>query len=102
MRCGGSSPGRRHRFTRTCEAGTCGLAHAESMEIRPTSAYAMAVAGVMTAGQMLDDDAARVAADPFDIGALVDSTVQPYAAAANVRVLEAARDMDRSLFDAYA
>ena len=72
------------------------------MEIRPTSAYTMAIAGILTAGQALDGDAAQVADDPFDIDALVDSTVQPYAAAANVKVLDAARDMDRSLFDAYA
>ena len=72
------------------------------MEIRPTGAYSMATAGIVSAGHSLDNDAARVARDPTDIEALVDSTVQPYAAAANATVLRAVRDTDRYLFDAWA
>jgi hypothetical protein len=72
------------------------------MEMTPTSAYSMAVAGILSAGHSLDEDAARIAADPTDIGALVDRTVQPYAVAANAAVLRAAREADQYLFDAWA
>jgi precorrin-6x reductase len=72
------------------------------MEMTPTSAYSMAVAGILSAGHALDEDAARVAADPTDISALVDSTVQPYAVAANAAALRAARETDQHLFDAWA
>lgn len=66
------------------------------------SAYSMAVSGILTASHSLDEDAARVAADPTDLTALVDSTVQPYAVAANAAVLRAAHEADQYLFDAWA
>jgi hypothetical protein len=74
----------------------------EGMEIRPTNAYSMATAGIVSAGHALNDDAARIARDPTDIEAMVDSTVQPYAVAANATVLRAVRETDRYLFDAWA
>ncbi len=72
------------------------------MQTAPTSAYASAFTGIFTAMHALDEDAARVAADPTDVHALVDATTQPLAVAANAIVLRAAREADRYLFDAWA
>ncbi len=72
------------------------------MQTAPTSAYASALSGIFTAMHALDADAAKVAADPTDVHALVDATTQPLAVAANAIVLRAAREADRYLFDAWA
>jgi hypothetical protein len=72
------------------------------MQTAPTSAYSMALSGMFTAMHALDADAAKVAADPTDVHALVDATAQPLAVAANAIVLRAAREADRYLFDAWA
>jgi hypothetical protein len=72
------------------------------MQTAPTSAYSMALSGMFTAMHALDADAAKVAADPTDVEALVDATTQPLAVAANAIVLCAAREADRYLFEAWA
>jgi hypothetical protein len=51
------------------------------MQTAPTSAYASAFTGIFTAMHALDADAAKVAADPTDVHALVDATTQPLAVA---------------------
>jgi len=73
-----------------------------SMQTAPPSAYTSALTGIFTAMHALDADAAKVAADPTDVHALVDATTQPLAVAANAIVLRAAREADRYLFDAWA
>jgi hypothetical protein len=72
------------------------------MQTPPPSAYASALSGIFTAMHALDADAAKVAADPTDVHALVDATTQPLAVAANAIVLRAAHEADRYLFDAWA
>jgi hypothetical protein len=72
------------------------------MQTPPPNAYSSALSGIFTAMHALDTDAAKVAADPTDVHALVDATTQPLAVAANAIVLRAAREADRYLFDAWA
>jgi hypothetical protein len=59
------------------------------MQIPATNAYSSALAGVSEAQRRLDDDADRIAQDPFDVDALVESTWQPRAVQANGQVLRA-------------
>ena len=50
----------------------------------------------------LDEDADRIAQDPFDVDALVESTWQPLAVKANAQVLRASDESTGALFDALA
>jgi hypothetical protein len=72
------------------------------MQIGATNAYSSAIAGIRTAQDRLDADADRIAQDPFDVDALVESTWQPLAVAANAQVLRAADESTGVLFDALA
>jgi hypothetical protein len=72
------------------------------MQIGATNAYSSAIAGIRAAQDRLDADADRIAADPFDVDALVESTWQPLAVAANAHVLRAADESSGALFDALA
>jgi hypothetical protein len=69
---------------------------------RPSSAYSSALAGILAAQQRLDEDADRIAQDPFDVDALVESPWQPLAVQANAQVLRAADESTGALFDALA
>jgi len=44
------------------------------MQIRPSSAASSALSGILAAQRRLDEDADRIAQDPFDVEALVEST----------------------------
>jgi hypothetical protein len=72
------------------------------MQIGATNAYSSAIAGIRAAQDRLDADADRIAQDPFDVDALVESTWQPLAVAANAQVLRAADESTGALFDALA
>jgi hypothetical protein len=72
------------------------------MQVGPSSAYSSALAGILAAQQRLDEDADRIAQDPFDVDALVESTWQPLAVQANAQVLRAADESTGALFDALA
>ena len=66
------------------------------------AATASALSGILAAQRRLDDDADRIALDPFDVDALVESTWQPLAVQANAQGLRAADDSTGALFDALA
>ena len=72
------------------------------MQVGPSSAYSAALAGILAAQQRLDEDADRIAQDPFDVDAIVESTWQPLAVQANAQVLRAADESTGALFDALA
>lgn len=72
------------------------------MQIGATNAYSSALSGIRAAQDRLDADADRIAEDPFDVDALVESTWQPLAVAANAQVLRAADESTGALFDALA
>lgn len=72
------------------------------MRIGATNAYSSAIAGIRAAQDRLDADADRIAQDPFDVDALVESTWQPLAVAANAQMLRAADESTGALFDALA
>jgi hypothetical protein len=65
-------------------------------------AFSSAAGGMLTAQRRLDQDAQAIAADPFNVDALVDSSLAPLAVQANASVFRAADQASRSLFDAYA
>jgi hypothetical protein len=72
------------------------------MQIGPSSAYSSALSGILAAQRRLDEDADRIAQDPFDVDALVESTWQPLAVQANAQMLRAADESTGALFDALA
>ena len=55
--------------------------------------------GVLAAQRRLDADADRIAHDPFDVDALVESTWQRLAVRANTEMLRAADETAGSLID---
>ena len=69
------------------------------MQIGATNAYSSALSGILAAQRRLDDDADRIARDPFDVDALVESTWQPLAVQANAQVLHAVDESNGSLID---
>ena len=69
------------------------------MQIGATNAYSSALSGILAAQRRLDDDADRIARDPFDIDALVESTWQPLAVQASAQVLHAVDESNGSLID---
>jgi len=69
------------------------------MQIGSTNAYSSALSGILAAQRRLDDDADRIARDPFDVDALVESTWQPLAVQANAQVLRAAEESTGALID---
>jgi len=72
------------------------------MQIGPPSASSSALFGILAAQRRLDEDADRIAQDPFDVDALVESTWQPLAVQANAQMLRAADESTGALFDALA
>ena len=70
------------------------------MQIGPASSSALA--GILAAQRRLDEDADRIAQDPFDVDAIVESTLQPLAVKANAQVLRASDESTGALFDALA
>jgi hypothetical protein len=70
------------------------------MQIGPASSSALA--GILAAQRRLDEDADRIARDPFDVAALVESTWQPLAVRANAQVLRAVGESTGALVDALA
>ena len=72
------------------------------MQVGPSSPSSSALAGILAAQQRLDEDADRIAQDPFDVDALVESAWQPLAVQANAQVLWAADESTSALFDALA
>ena len=72
------------------------------MQIGPPSASSAALSGILAAQRRLDEDADRIAQDPFDVDALVESTWQPLAVQANAQMLRAADESTGALFDALA
>lgn len=72
------------------------------MQIGPPSASASALSGILAAQRRLDEDADRIAQDPFDVDALVESAWQPLAVRANAQVLRASDESTGALFDALA
>jgi hypothetical protein len=71
------------------------------MQVGPSSTSS-ALAGILAAQQRLDEDADRIAQDPFDVDALVESTWQPLAVQANAQMLRATDESTGVLFDALA
>ena len=69
------------------------------MQIGATNAYSSALSGILAAQRRLDDDADRIARDPFDIEALVESAWQPLAVHASAQVLHAVDESNGSLID---
>ena len=69
------------------------------MQIGATNAYSSALSGILAAQRRQDADADRIARDPFDIDALVESTWQPLAVQANAQVLHAVDESNGSLID---
>jgi hypothetical protein len=69
------------------------------MQIGATNAYSSALSGILAAQRRLDDDADRIARDPFDIEALVESACQPLAVQASAQVLHAVDESNGSLID---
>jgi hypothetical protein len=69
------------------------------MQIGATNAYSSALSGILAAQRRLDDDADRIAHDPFDVDALVESTWQPLAVQANAQVLRALDESTGALID---
>jgi len=55
--------------------------------------------GISEAQRRLDDDADRIARDPFDVDALVESMWQPLAVQANAEVLRAVDQSTGALID---
>ena len=72
------------------------------MQIGPPTASSSALAGILAAQRRLDEDAVRIAQDPFDVDALVESTWQPLAVRANAGMLRAVDESAGALFDALA
>jgi hypothetical protein len=72
------------------------------MQIRPFSASSSALSGILAAQRRLDEDADRIAQDPFDVDALVESTWLPLAVQANAQMLRGADQSTGALFDALA
>jgi hypothetical protein len=72
-----------------------------AMQIVPANAYS-ALSGIRAAQARLDADADRIAQEPFDVDALVESGWQALAVAANAQVLRAADESTGALFDALA
>jgi hypothetical protein len=72
------------------------------MQIGPSPASSSALAGILAAQRRLDEDADRIAQDPFDVDALVESTWQPLAVQANAQMLRASDESTGALFDALA
>lgn len=72
------------------------------MQIGPPSASSSALSDILAAQRRLDEDADRIAQDPFDVDALVESTWQPLAVQANAQMLRAADESTGALFDALA
>jgi hypothetical protein len=72
------------------------------MQIGAANAYSSALSGIRAAQDRLDADADAIAKDPFDVDALVESTWQPLAVAANAQVLRAADESTGALFDELA
>jgi hypothetical protein len=72
------------------------------MQIRQSSAASSALSGILAAQRRLDEDADRIAQDPFDVEALVESTWQPLAVQANAQMLRASDEATGALFDALA
>jgi hypothetical protein len=72
------------------------------MQISPSSASSSALSGILAAQRRLDEDADRIAQDPFDVDALVESTWQPLAVQANAQMLQASDESTGALFDALA
>jgi hypothetical protein len=63
---------------------------------------ASALAGMQAADRSMDADAASIAANGPSVDAIVDLGSQPIAYSANVAVLKAALDLERSTFDVLA
>ena len=72
------------------------------MQIGPLPASSSALSGMRAAQARLDEDADRIAQDPFDVDALVESSWQPLAVAANAQMLRAVGASTGALFDALA
>ena len=70
------------------------------MQVGPATSSALS--GILAAQRRLDEDADRIAQDPFDVDALVESAWQPLAVRANAEVLRAADESTGALFDALA
>ena len=71
-------------------------------EMQIGSATSSGLAGILAAQRRLDDDADRIAQDPFDVDALVESAWQPLAVHADAQVLRASDESTGALFDALA
>jgi hypothetical protein len=70
------------------------------MQIGPATSSALS--GILAAQRRLDEGADRVARNPFDVDALVESAWQPLAVLANAQVLRASNESTGALFDALA
>jgi len=70
------------------------------MHVAPATSSALG--GILAAQRRLDEDADRIAQNPFDVDALVEAAWQPLAVQANAQVLRAADESTGALFDELA